>query len=213
MNLGVDTIRPAVVAIDLHRGHLDPDVATMPLTPEKSRVVVDANRSFFDQCRAVGIPIIHLLTFYRSVEEIRSNPFWRTRAEDPNATRKHVLRHNLWDGPGVQVMPELLDERDWTVDTKRRYDCFMGSDLEFTLRKNGFNTLLITGVNTNSCVLATTVAACVRDYAAIVIEECVDTIDGPEAHAAALKCIRTAFGWVMSGEQAIRAVTPAIQEA
>src|SRR5690606_32641009 len=129
-----------------------------------------------------------------------------TRAEDPSATRKHVLRHNLWDGPGVEVMPELLDERDWIVNTKRRYDCFMGSDLDFTLKKNGFNTLLITGVNTNSCVLATTTAACVRDFAAIVIEDGVDTIDGPEAHAAALRCVRTAFGWVMSGREAIAAV-------
>ncbi len=206
MSFGVDEIRPAVVAIDLHRGHLDPEVATMPLTPEKSRAVIQANRQFFESCREAGIPIIHLLTYYRSVDEIRSNPFWRTRAEDPSATRKHVLRHNLWDGPGVEVMPELLDERDWIVNTKRRYDCFMGSDLDFTLKKNGFNTLLITGVNTNSCVLATTTAACVRDFAAIVIEDCVDTIDGPEAHAAALRCVRTAFGWVMSGREAIAAV-------
>jgi len=205
MSFGVDEIRPAVVAIDLHRGHLDPEVATMPLTPEKSRAVIQANRQFFESCREAGIPIIHLLTYYRSVDEIRSNPFWRTRAEDPSATRKHVLRHNLWDGPGVEVMPELLDERDWIVNTKRRYDCFMGSDLDFTLKKNGFNTLLITGVNTNSCVLATTTAACVRDFAAIVIEDCVDTIDGPEAHAAALRCVRTAFGWVMSGREAIAA--------
>lgn len=206
MSFGVDEIRPAVVAIDLHRGHLAPEVATMPLTPEKSRAVIQANRQFFESCREAGIPIIHLLTYYRSVDEIRSNPFWRTRAEDPSATRKHVLRHNLWDGPGVEVMPELLDERDWIVNTKRRYDCFMGSDLDFTLKKNGFNTLLITGVNTNSCVLATTTAACVRDFAAIVIEDCVDTIDGPEAHAAALRCVRTAFGWVMSGREAIAAV-------
>lgn len=206
MFFGVDKVRPAVVAIDLHRGHLDPEAATMPLTPEASRVVINANRRFFDACRKADIPVIHLLTYYRSVEEIRSNPFWRTRAEDPAATRKHVLKHNLWDGPGVEVMPDLLDERDWIVNSKRRYDCFIGSELEFALKKNGINTLLITGVNTNSCVLATTTAACCRDFAAIVIEECVDTIDGPEAHEAALRCIRTAFGWVMSSQDAIAAV-------
>lgn len=206
MFFGVDEVRPAVIAIDLHRGHLDPEVATMPLTPEASRVVIEANRRFFDDCREADIPVIHLLTYYRSVEEIRTNPFWRTRAEDPAATRKHVLKHNLWDGPGIEVMPELLDDRDWILNSKRRYDCFMGSELEFALKKNGINTLLITGVNTNSCVLATTAAACCRDFASIVIEECVDTIDGPEEHEAALRCIRTAFGWVMSGHEAIAAV-------
>lgn len=207
MNLGVDTIRPAVVAIDLHRGHLDPAVATMPLPEAQCEAVIQKNKQFLDACRQSDIPVVHLLTLYRSVEEIYTNPFWRTRAEDPTATRKNVLKHNLWGLPGTEVIPSLLDERDWVVNTKRRYDCFIGSDLEFTLKKNGINTLLITGVNTNSCVLATTTAACCRDFASIVVEECVDTMDGPAAHDAALTCIRAAFGWVMSGKDAISTVT------
>jgi len=73
----------------------------------------------------------------------------------------------------------------------------MNTDLDFLLRSHGINTLLITGVNTNSCVLATTAAANVRDYAVIVVEDCVDSMDGPELHAAGLACIRTAFGFVM----------------
>lgn len=206
MNFGVDTIKPAVIAIDLHRGHLDPSVATMPLPADQAKVVVEANRVFLDNCRKAGIPVIHQMTLYRSVEEISTNPVWRTKAEDPNATRKNVLKHNLWGLPGTQVMPELLHDDDWIITTKRRYDCFIGSDLEFTLKNNGINTLLITGVNTNSCVLATTTAACCRDFAPIVIEECVDTMDGKEAHEAALRCVRHAFGWVMSGEEAIKAV-------
>ena len=66
------------------------------------------------------------------------------------------------------MMPGLLDAGDWVVNTKKRYDCFLGTDLDFLLRTHGINTLLITGVNTNSCVLATTTAANVRDYAVIV---------------------------------------------
>jgi biuret amidohydrolase len=91
----------------------------------------------------------------------------------------------------------LLDDGDFVVSTKKRYDCFVGTDLDFLLRSHGVNTLLITGVNTNSCVLATTTAANVRDYAVIVVEDCVDSMDGPELHAAGLACIRTAFGFVM----------------
>ena len=71
------------------------------------------------------------------------------------------------------------------------------------LRKHGVNTLLITGINTNSCVLATVCAANVRDYAAVVIEDCVDTMDGANLHQAALLCIKTAFGWVMPAQQAL----------
>lgn len=197
MNLGVDTPRAAIVAIDCHRGHLDPDVATMPVAPEAAARVVAANKRLMDGARAAGIPVIHIVTRYRDVEEIRSNAFWRTRAEDPAATRKNVLRHNLDGMPGCTVMPELFDPRDRVVDTKKRYDCFLATDLEFHLRAHGINTLIITGVNTNSCVLATVTAANVRDFAVIVATDCVDTMDSPEAHEAGLLCIRTAFGWTL----------------
>jgi nicotinamidase-related amidase len=198
MNLGVDHPKAAIVAIDLHRGHLDMDVATMPTSPEVAKQVIAANRRLFDWARTVNVPVIHLLTQYRDVSEIASNPFWRTRAQDPNATRKNVLRHNISGMPGVAIIPELYDrERDWVVGTKKRYDCFIGTDLDFTLRAHGINTLLITGVNTNSCVLATTTAANVRDYAVIVVKDCVETMDGTALHEAGLLCIKTAFGFVL----------------
>jgi len=201
MNLGVDEVKAAVVAIDLHRGHLDPAVATMPLAAERAAKVVASNARFFERCRAAGIPIVHLLTQYRDAEEIRCNPFWRTRSENPDNPRKNVLAHNLEGMPGVTVMPEVLRRGDWIVDTKKRYDCFVGTDLDFVLRSHGINTLLVTGVNTNSCVLSTVAAACSRDYAVIVLEDCIDTMDGPALHDAALLCIRTAFGFVMKSTE------------
>jgi len=202
MNIGVGTIRAAAIAIDLHRGHLDLSVATMPVRSESDADrIVAANGRFFRWCRSSGIPVAHVITTYRDADEIRANPFWRTRAEDPAATRKNVLRHNLAGMPGCTIIPELLEpKRDWVVDTKKRYDCFTGTDLDFLLRSHGVNTLLLTGINTNSCVLATAASANVKDYAVIVVEDCVDTMDPPELHAAALACIRTAFGFVLTSE-------------
>ena len=200
MNLGVDKPAIAVVAIDLHRGHLDMAVATMPTSPDVAERVIASNDRLFRWCRQAGIPIIHLVTSYRDAAEIRANPFWRTRAEDPAATRKNVLRHNIIGGPGCTVMPVLQVETDWVVATKKRYDCFIGTDLDFLLRTHGINTLLVTGVNTNSCVLATAVAANVRDYSVVVVEDCVDTMDGAALHAAGLLCISTAFGFVLRSD-------------
>lgn len=200
MNVGVDRVRAAVIAIDLHRGHLDPAVATMPLAPERARRVVAANKTFLAGCRGAGIPVVHLLTCYRDAHEIRANPFWRTRVESDDNPRKAALRHNLAGMPGVTIMPEVLDPADWVVDTKKRYDCFVGTDLELLLRAHSVNTLFVTGVNTNSCVLATVASACSRDYAVIVVEDCVDTMDGAAVHDAALACIRTAFGFVMTAD-------------
>ena len=207
MDLEVDKIVPAVIGIDLHRGHLDPAVATMPLEAKRAATLVEANRKFFSAARRSGIPVIHLVTKYRDVAEIRSNPFWRTRADDPKASRKNVERHNLAGLPGTEIMPGLYDPRDFVVDSKKRYDCFVATDLDFTLRRHGINTLLITGINTSSCVLATAIRANVLDYAPVVIEDCVDTMDGPALHDAALACFRAAFGWVMRSDTVFDAIS------
>lgn len=208
MAFGVDIVRPAVIAIDLHRGHLDPAVATMPVVPGTEARIIEANHQFFERCRAANIPIVHLLTTYRDVSEIRSMPFWRALADNPEASRRNAERHNLQGSPGCQIIPALYDEqRDWVVNSKKRYNCFQDTDLHFVLRTHGINTLLITGVNTNSCVLATTTVASCLDYAVIVVEDCVDSMDGPALHDAALTCIRTAFGWVMPSVEALAQVT------
>ncbi|MBT2686031.1 isochorismatase family cysteine hydrolase [Bacillus sp. ISL-37] len=196
----------AVIAIDLHRGHLDPAVATMPLPAEKCEEVIEQNRVFFEQCRELNIPIIHLLTQYRTEQEILSNPAWQARANDPNATRKNVARHNLEGMPGVEVIPALWEENDILVDTKKRYDCFIATDLDFVLKANNIKTLWITGVNTNSCCLATSIDASVRDYDVTMVSDCVDTMDGPEYHEMALKVFERAFGKVKSSEQVIHEV-------
>jgi biuret amidohydrolase len=206
MDLGVDRIVPAVIGIDLHRGHLDPAVATMPLEARRATILVEANRKFFSAARQVRVPIVHLVTSYRDVTEIRSNPFWRTRADDPNASRKNVERHNLEGTPGTEIMPGLRDPRDYIVDTKKRYDCFVATDLDFLLRHHGINTLLITGINTSSCVLATAIRANALDYAPVIVEDCVDTMDGPALHDAALACLRAAFGWVMRSDAVLNAI-------
>lgn len=205
MNFGVDELRPAVVAIDLHRGHLDLGVATMPVRSQaQAERLIAANERLFAWCRGRAIPVAHLVTTYRGVAEIRSNPFWRTRADAAGATRRNVLRHNLAGMPGCEVIPALLDRRDWVVNTKKRYDCFVGTDLDFLLRSQGVNTLIVTGVNTNSCVLSTVAAACSRDYAVLVPSDCVDTMDEPSLHEAALQCMRTAFAFVMTSEELMR---------
>jgi biuret amidohydrolase len=207
-SLGVDEIRPAVLTIDLHRGHLDPDVATLPLPADVSAAVVAANVEFLEAARAAGLPVVHMVTSYRDRDEIASNAFWRAIA-DTEATRANVLQHNLPQSPGTQLMPRVYAKGDRVVDTKKRYDCFLHTDLEFVLDQLGVNTLLITGVNTNSCVLATTIAASVRDYACIVVEDCVDTVDGKEFHEMALECLRRAFGWALPAHEVLHLVIAA----
>jgi nicotinamidase-related amidase len=200
---GVDQIRPAVLTIDLHHGHLDPEHGTLPLPAAAAARVTAANVSFLDRARAAGLPVLHMVTTYRHLGEIHSNPFWRA-IDGSDASRAGMRGHNLLGSPGTELMPGIRHPGDLVLATKKRYDCFLGTDLDLALRSLAVNTLLITGVNTNSCVLATTITASTRDYACIVISECVDTVDGPGYHDAALRCIGRAFGWVMTGDEAMR---------
>ncbi len=202
---GVDEVRAAVVTIDVHRGHLDPGVATLPLPDEVAARVVAANVGFCERARAAGVPVVHVVTSYRDTAEIAVNPFWRAIA-DTGVTRSNIMRHNLDDLPGVQLMPGVFAPGDSVVATKKRYDCFLATDLAFVLAALGVNTLLLTGVNTNSCVLTTAITAMTRDFAVVVVSDCVDTVDGPEFHRNALAIVERAFGWVMSSEEALAAV-------
>jgi len=197
--------RPAVVTIDMHRGHLDPAVATMPLSAEVAQRVTRANAVLLTRARERGLPVVHVVTSYRSVEEIASNPWWAAVA-GTSATRANVLAHQLPGSPGLELVPEVHDpDYDLVVTTKKRYDCFAATDLDHALKAIGVDTLLLTGVNTNSCVLATTVSGNARDYAVVVVEDCVDTMD-PALHDAALAVIRQAFGWVASTDEVVAAL-------
>jgi nicotinamidase-related amidase len=201
LNLGFEEVRPAVVAVDLHRGHLDMTVATLPAPPEVAKSVVAANIEFNRACRKLGIPIIHVVSQYRDPSETAANPFWRTKADQSGDTRSNQFRHNLQGSPGTEIMPGLCDDGDLVIDTKKRKDCFYATDLDFLLRARQVNTLLLTGVNTNSCVLCTAATANTLDYLPMVVEDCVGSMDGQAQHAAALLCIRTALGFAMPSEE------------
>jgi nicotinamidase-related amidase len=199
--------RPAVVTIDLHRGHLDPEVATLPLPADASAALVERVVPLLDELRALGVPVIHVITAYRNREEILGNAYWRFQAGRPDSPRAAIAEHNLEGLPGLELMPGIGREGDVVVDTKKRYDCLLGTDLEMVLNAGRHDSLLVMGVNTNSCVLATSVAASVRDYAVYVVEEGVDTMLGPALHDAALSVLDASFGWVVSAETVLDVLT------
>lgn len=201
-------MKPAILSIDLHRGHLDQEFATLPLPAENSEKIIMNNRHFFDKARDLGVPIIHVVTMYRNKEEILSNPFWRSKC-GTNSTRSNIDHHNIIGSKGTEIIPELYNVKDYIVNTKKRYDCFYMTDLEFLLDKLNIDTLFITGVNTSSCVLNTAFEACDRDYKVYVVEECVDSMDGQKLHEAALIIINTVLGEVIETDNAIKVLSSA----
>jgi biuret amidohydrolase len=195
---------PAVVTIDLHRGHLDPSVATLPLPAESAAALMSRVLPILERARELGVPIVHVTTLYADPAEILANPYWQFQS-GRGGVRSRIADHQA-PGSHLDLMPGLVQPGDIVVDTKRRYDSFVASDLDFVLRARGCDTLLLMGVNTNSCVLATTIAASVRDYAVYVLRDGVDSMMGAEYHEPALRIIEGSFGWVTDADTILDAI-------
>ena len=192
----------AIVSVDMHRGHLDPSVATLPLLPaERCDKVINTTAAFFDKARDLGVPVISVVTMYRDADEILSNPHWNEKNSDPNASRKDIGRHNIIGEVTTQVIPSLYKDGDYIVNTKKRYSCFLGTELEFVLGQIGAKNVILTGINTSSCVLCTAFESCNRDYKVYVVEDCCDSMDGPEFHDAAVMLINRILGKVVSSAE------------
>src|SRR5690348_16959476 len=117
----LDPKTTACVAIDMHRGHLDPEVGTLPLAAERCGPVIARAAALFAELRRRGVPIVHVVTEYRDAEEIMSNPFWRAIHDDPAKARKGMARHNISGSRGTEIIPALFDHRDLVVRNKKRY--------------------------------------------------------------------------------------------
>ena len=203
----LDPTTTAVLAVDMHRGHLDPAVATLPLQAERCGPVIARAAELFREARAVGVPVVHVVTEYRDPTEILSNPFWKAIHDDATKARKGMSSHNLAGRPGTEIIPELHDPRDVVVRGKKRYSPFHATDLEFVLRRRlGADTLILAGINTTSCILCTGFEATNRDFRVIVAADAVDSMDGEEMHRFALRLMAATIGWPLPNPEIVKAL-------
>ena len=203
----LDPRSTALVAIDMHRGHLDPAVATLPLAAERCGPVIARAADLFTQLRAIGVPIVHVVTEYRDAGEIAANPFWKAIHDDPAKARKGILRHNLAGSPGTEIIPVLLADGDLVVRGKKRYSAFHATDLEFLLRRRGADTVILAGINTTSCILCNAFEATNRDFSVVIASDAVDSMDGEEMHRFALRLMGATVGWPLSNAEIVQALS------
>src|SRR5689334_23988997 len=202
----------AIVTVDMHRGHLDMDVATLPAKPEDAKRVIANARAVLDFSRKLKIPVIHVILVYRRLagigSEAKGSPFWTAlhaaQGETDRLTpgrRSESLEHNIEGMPGTQIIPELYREGDYVIDNKKRLDCFYGTDLRQLLDYQGVKNLLLMGINTNTCVLNTSFTAFNFDYRVVVLSDCVASMYGDDLHVLGLQNVARCMGWVITNEQ------------
>lgn len=204
--------RTAVVLVDAHRGHLDPEVATMPVAPEVAARVRSALHRLVTAARELGVMVVHVVTTYRRIPypgaESMGNPFWRAvEAARQSLTPDRpstISGHNLEGSPQTEILPELGPEpTDFIIRNKKRLSAFYGTDLEFLLRTHRVETVVLAGINTNTCVLCTSFDAFNRDFRVVVAADAVASMYGEDLHVFGLENVSRCLGWVLSVDEIV----------
>jgi nicotinamidase-related amidase len=204
--------KPAIIAIDMHRGHLDMDVATMPAKPEDAKRVIAKGKDALDFARNLKIPVVHVVLVHRRIPGVGTDamvsPFWQAMHAAQGETdrlvpgRKSTVReHNVEGSRGTEIIPELYREGDYAINNKKRLDCFYGTDLQHLLTVLGVKTVVLMGINTNTCVLNTAFTAFNLNHRVVVLSDCVASMYGDDLHELGLQNVQRCLGWVITNEQ------------
>lgn len=169
-------------------------------------LVVDMQVDFVSRCpQGQGIipPINALITAFRA----RDLPIIFTREmhrpggldggleSDP---RYAVSPHTLIGTPGAAIVDQLAVGSNDPIIDKRRYNCFLGTELALLLNTLRVETLVVTGMDSDICVHWTVGEAFQYDYHVRVPEDSVAS-PRPAGHTASLLILRD----LVSGGQAL----------
>ena len=186
---------PAVLVIDMHRGSVDPPGTVFV---PGAAAIVPAIARLLGAARSADVPVVFVVHQIRPDGSDAQSPFW-TEAESvgdlyPDVREQVVgsrwteLADGLEPQPGDHVLP------------KKRYGAFSGNDLQFLLRNLGVETLVLTGVETEICVLATAYHAFNDDYRVVVASDGTAGLE-PELADAALRIVAREVGWVATCDE------------
>jgi nicotinamidase-related amidase len=168
----------ALLVIDMQNDFLLPDAPVpAPGGLELVPVIADLAR----RARRAGAPVI----FTQEAHRPGRQDFGIERFFEPI--------HCVEGGTGIEIADGLTPEpSDLIIRAKRRYDAFLGTELDLLLRLHGIENLVVTGVCTDVCVSSTVQHARNLDYRCLVLRDATAGTN-PERHEAALLCLQVAF--------------------
>jgi len=178
--------RYAVVVVDLLKGSLAKEsplarlnVSVFERLQARIMKMVPNLERLLDAARTRKIPVIFVVHTLRRVGE---------RYDDGGAIERMEKFYKV--APGDFPTEIYLEGTKWTevIDElgprptdhfvrKNRYSAFYGGNFEQLLKALEVDTLIITGMVTNSCVRMTAVDAFCRGWKCIAPRDCVETID------------------------------------
>ena len=183
--------RPAVLVIDMHRGSVDPPGTVF--VPGAKGIVPTLQR-LLDGARAAQVPVIFVVHQTHPDGSDARSPFWME--SDSVGALYPDVRDQIVGSRWTELADGLEAQTGDYVVPKKRYGAFSGNGLGFLLSNLDVETLVLTGVETEICVLATAFHAFNEDYRVVVVSDATAGLD-PELEKAALAVISREVGWVL----------------
>ncbi|MEE9284472.1 MAG: isochorismatase family cysteine hydrolase [Dehalococcoidia bacterium] len=150
-----------------------------------------------DGARQAGIPIIHVVVQFRpGYPEVADRGTFKGLKD----------AGRLQEGSaGAQIHPGVAPQAGDVVVTKRRVGAFSGSDLEYVLRGQGRDHLVMFGIATSGVVLTTVRRAADLDFGITVLADCCADRD-EEVHRVLLEKILARQATVITADEFLAAL-------
>jgi biuret amidohydrolase len=151
--------RVALLVIDMQHDFMDADAACYNIGAEKT---IPPTAELLAAFRDVGLPIIFTREMHRPGRVdagLEADPAYNVPIHTEEGTR------------GAEIIPPLAPLPGELVVDKRRYSCFLGTELELLLKIERVDTLVICGVSSDVCVHWTAGEAFQRDFHVRVVED------------------------------------------
>ncbi len=160
--------RPALLVVDVTRGFTDP---AAPLGSDLSQQI-EAIQALQTALREHDLPVYYTANLY--------DP------DDPGGAQfaaKVPALASLQPGTSaVEVDPRIAPRPGERVVEKKLPSAFFGTDLAEDLRRQGVDTLIVTGCSTSGCIRASVCDSMSHGFRTLVVEEAIgDRAAGPHA--------------------------------
>ena len=159
--------KTALLVIDMQEGFLNPESPTyIPMAWDTVPACIAVQR----KARELGIPVYFVIRRYAkdgSDVEFTRYYAWKQGGKPCSGPESPIG----WNMPkGFEVLP-------WdTVLFKPRYSAFFNTHLDSLLRRQGIDTVVVTGTTTPNCIRATVFDSISLDYNTVVLSDCTSSV-------------------------------------
>lgn len=181
--------KTALLIVDMQNDFVHPSAE---LATPNGMGIIPTIAALADACRNQNFPVIYTREMHRGGRE------------DFGIEEHFEPLHCVEGTPGSEIVDELTPQSgDHVILAKRRYDSFIGTELDLLLRNLDVENLMVTGVCTDICVISTVYHARNLDYRCYVVKDAVDGTSA-ERHDAALLCMSHVWAYIGDYAEAVK---------